>query len=63
MMHIKNLFNNIFNTIIDVQSKALNNMKVKLDLIEYYMRKELELDKTTTSKFVKPKTKYYLMLE
>ena len=44
-MHIeKNIFENIFNTVMDVKGKIKNNIKVILDIALFYNRKNMELD-------------------
>ena len=43
-MHIeKNVFENIFNTVIDVKGKTKDNMKARLDITLYYNHKNMEL--------------------
>ena len=43
-MHIeKNIFGNLFNTIMDLKGKSKDNTKARMDLKEYYRWKELEL--------------------
>jgi hypothetical protein len=43
-MHIeKNLFENIFNTVMDVQGKTKDNIKSRLDVALLYNRKNMEL--------------------
>ena len=44
VMHIeKNIFDNLFNTIMDLKGKSKDNTKARMDLKEYCRRKELEL--------------------
>ena len=44
VMHIKkNLFENIFNTVMDVKGKTKDNIKARLDIDLYYNRKNMEL--------------------
>jgi len=43
-MHIKkNMFENIFNTVMDVKGKIKDNIKARLDLALFYNRKNMEL--------------------
>ena len=43
-MHIKkNVFENIFNTVIDVKGKSKDNIKARLDIALYCNRKNIEL--------------------
>ena len=42
-MHIeKNVFENIFNTVIDVKGKTKDNIKARLDITLYCNRKNME---------------------
>ena len=44
VMHIeKNVFENIFNTVMDVKGKTKDNIKARLDIALYYNRKNMEL--------------------
>jgi hypothetical protein len=44
VMHIeKNVFENIFNTIMDVKGKTKDNIKARLDLALFCNRKNIEL--------------------
>ena len=59
VMHIeKNIFDNLFNTIIDLKGKSKDNTKARMDLKEYCRRKELELIDRGGGKYWKPKTQY-----
>jgi len=43
-MHIeKNIFDNLFNTIMNLKGKSKYNTKPRMDLKEYCRQKELEL--------------------
>ena len=43
-MHIeKNVFENIFNTVIDVKGKTKDNIKARLDVALFCNRKNIEL--------------------
>ena len=45
VMHIeKNMFENIFNTVMDVKGKTKDNIKARLDIALYCTRKNMELD-------------------
>jgi len=44
VMHIeKNMFENIFNTVMDVKGKTKDNIKARLDVALFYNRKNMEL--------------------
>jgi len=44
VMHIeKNMFENIFNTVMDVNGKKKDNIKARLDVALFYNRKNMEL--------------------
>jgi hypothetical protein len=44
VMHIeKNVFDNIFNTIMDVKEKTKDNIKARLDIALFCNRKNMEL--------------------
>jgi hypothetical protein len=44
VMHIeKNMFENIFNTVMDVKGKTKDNIKARLDIALYCNRKNMEL--------------------
>jgi len=63
-MHIKkNVFDNVFNTIIDIKDKTKDDMKARMDLKIYYRRKELELQQLPDAKLMKPKAKFVLSKE
>ena len=55
-MHIeKNVFDNVFNTVMDVKGKTKDNAKARMDLKEYCRRRELELVDRGNGKLLKPK--------
>ena len=59
VMHIKkNIFDNIFNTIMDLKGKSKDNTKTIMNLKEHCRRKELELIDVGGGKYWKPKTQY-----
>jgi len=44
VMHFeKNVFENIFNTVMDVKGKTKDNIKARLDVGVFYNRKNMEL--------------------
>jgi tRNA A37 threonylcarbamoyladenosine dehydratase len=43
-MHIeKNMFKNIFNTIIDIKGKTIDNIKAKMNIVLFCGRRNIEL--------------------
>ena len=63
VMHIeKNVFDNVFNTVMDIKGKTKDNAKARLDLREYCRRRELELVEQG-GKFLKPKAQYTLNVD
>ena len=59
-MHIeKNVFDNIFNTVMDVKGKTKDNIKSRLDITLYYNRKNMELV-YEESRVVKPRASFVL---
>ncbi|XP_057418581.1 uncharacterized protein LOC130712785 [Lotus japonicus] len=64
MMHIeKNVFENVFNTVMDIKGKTKDNVKAKMDLKEYCRQRELELVENPGGKPLKPKAKFVLSNE
>ncbi|KAK4383012.1 hypothetical protein Sango_2817600 [Sesamum angolense] len=62
VMHIeKNVFDNIFNTVMDIKEKTKDNLKARKDLNIICTRPELEVDKRRLN--VKPKAVYTLTRE
>ncbi|KAL0449149.1 UNVERIFIED_CONTAM: hypothetical protein Slati_1471300 [Sesamum latifolium] len=62
VMHIeKNVFDNIFNTAMDIKGKTKDNLNARLDLKSICNRSELELDERRPN--VIPKTAYTLTKE
>ncbi|PKU86674.1 hypothetical protein MA16_Dca014316 [Dendrobium catenatum] len=60
-MHIeKKIFDNIFNTVMNIKDKSKDNIKVKMDLKEICRRKALELRDARNGKFFKPKAPFTL---
>ena len=56
VMHIENnVFDNIFNTIMDVKNKIKDNVKARMDLKEHCRWRDLELYELPKGKVVKPK--------
>jgi len=61
VMHIeKNVFDNVFNTVMDIKDKTKDNVKARMDLKVYCRRRELELQDQSNGKVIKPKAKYVL---
>jgi hypothetical protein len=59
-MHIeKNVFENIFNTVMDVKGKTKDNIKARLDTTLFYNRKNLELV-CDESRVAKPRASFVL---
>jgi hypothetical protein len=59
-MHIeKNVFENIFNTVIDVKGKTKDNIKARKDITLFCHRKDIELI-YVGSQVVKPKASFAL---
>jgi hypothetical protein len=60
VMHIeKNMFENIFNTVMDVKGKTKDNIKVRLDIALYYNRKNMKLV-YDESRVAKPRASFVL---
>ena len=60
VMHIeKNMFENIFNTVMDVKGKTKDNIKNRLDLALFYNRKNMELV-CDESQATKPRASFML---
>jgi hypothetical protein len=60
VMHIeKNMFENIFNTVMDVKGKTKDNIKARLDITLYCNRKNMELV-YDESRVVKPRASIVL---
>src|SRR5262249_27319152 len=59
-MHIKrNVFENLFNTVMDIKGKTKDHVKARVDLKLYCRRPELELVKEN-ERVLKPKASYTL---
>ena len=64
IMHIeKNVFNNIFYTIMDVKGKMKDNLKARADMKNICKHPQLELVEVSPEKFLKPKVSYILIWE
>nr|GEY70099.1 hypothetical protein [Tanacetum cinerariifolium] len=64
VMHVeKNVFDNIFNTIMDDNDKTKDNGKARQDVKEYCKRRELELVSDVNGKVSKPKASFSLTKE
>jgi len=60
IMHIeKNMFENIFNTVMNVKRKTKDNIKARLDLVVFCNRKNMELV-CDGSRVVKPRASFVL---
>jgi hypothetical protein len=61
VMHIeKNVFDNVFFTVMDISEKTKDNVKARLDLALHCSRPELELRRRPNGRTEKPKAKYTL---
>jgi len=59
-MHIeKNMFENIFNTVMDMRGKTKDNIKARLDIALFCNRKNMELV-CDGSRVVKPRVSFVL---
>jgi len=64
VMHVeKNVFDNVFNIVMDIKDKTKDNAKARMDLKEYCKRRELELQVHPSGKVLKPKAKFVLSNE
>ena len=64
VMHLeKNVFGNVFNTIMDIKHKSKDNVKVRMDFKEYCKWRELELQVQPSGKVLKLKAKFVLSNE
>ena len=64
VMHVeKNVFDNVFNTMMDIKDKTKDNIKARMDLKDYCKRRELELQVQPSGKVLKPKAKFVLSNE
>lgn len=64
VMHIeKNVFDNVFNTVMDIKGKTKDNIKARMDLKLYCKRKDLELLEHSNGRTIKPKANYTFTLE
>ena len=63
-MHIeKNMFNNIFHTIMDNKKKTKDKKEARMDLLEYCRCKDLQLEPLPNGKWKKPKAKFALTMD
>jgi len=61
VMHIeKNVFDNVFHTVMDNKEKTKDNENARLDLAEFCHRNELLLKINPNGKHIKPKAKFSL---
>jgi predicted amino acid-binding ACT domain protein len=64
VMHIeKNVFDNVFNTVMDIKGKTKDNVNARRDLKLYCNRKDLEVHEQSNGKIIKPKANYTFTLE
>ncbi|XP_038687458.1 uncharacterized protein LOC119986835 [Tripterygium wilfordii] len=64
VMHIeKNVFDNVFNTCMDVKGKSKDNVKSRMDLSNYCKRRALELVEHGNGKSFKPKAQFCLNMD
>ena len=59
----KNIFDNIFYTIMDVKGKMKDNLKARIDMKNIYKHPLLELVEVSSEKFLKSKASYTLTRE
>jgi len=59
----KNVFDNVFNTVMDVKGKKKDHIKAMTDIKKYCRRRELELVAQGNSKYLKLKAQYALDVE
>ena len=60
-MHIeKNVFDNVFHTVMDIKGKTKDNESARMDLIENCRRPSLHLRQLPNGKFEKPKASFTL---
>jgi hypothetical protein len=60
-MHIeKNVFDNIFYTVMDCPNRSKDNLKARLDIQLYCKKPNLHLQQDTSSRVYKPKATYCL---
>ena len=63
-MHIeKNVFDNVFNTVMDVKGKTKDTRKACMDLHEYCKRPKLELLDLGNGRTIEPKAQYTFNLD
>ena len=61
VMHTeRNVFMNVFDTVMDIRGKTKDTYKARLDLADICRRKDLELKNIGRGKVIKPKEKYTL---
>ncbi|KAF3639757.1 putative triacylglycerol lipase 1-like [Capsicum annuum] len=64
VMHTeKTYFDNVFNTVMNVTSKTKDNLKARLDLLEYCKRRELHLHEGINGNVLKPKVSFTFKLD
>ena len=63
MHNEKNVFDNVFNTVMDVKGKTKDNLKARRDVLKYCNHLELCIDQLGDDKVYKPKACYTLTKE
>ena len=59
----KNVFDVVFNIVMDIDGKTKDNVKARMDLKLCCRRKESELKELANGKIVKPKPKFSFSME
>jgi len=57
------VFDNVFNTVMDIKDKTKDDIKARMDLKKYCLRKELELQNLPDGKVLQPKPNFVLSKE
>lgn len=61
VMHVeKNVFDNVYNTVMDIKDKTKDNLNARMDMRDLCRRRDLELVDLGDGKFNKPKAEYTL---
>ena len=51
----KNIFDNLFNSMMDIKGKTKDNVKVMMDLKEHCRQRDLEIVESSNGRLFKPK--------
>lgn len=63
-MHTEsNIFQNVFNTVMDIKGKTKDNENARMDIALYCARSTLESEVLGNGKVVKPKAQYTLNMD